>query len=149
MSTHQVHVFISHSWAYSGHYSTLCSWIFGEKWSSGQASIDFRNFSVPIDDPIHNAPTVGLLRMAIHNQIKRCHVIVIPSGMYATHSRWIQEEISGCGLHSKPIVAVRPWGQQREAKVVTDAARSLVNWNKQSVIDAIWGVYYQGGSKRA
>ena len=62
MSTHQIHVFISHSWSYSGHYQTLSEWIFGEDWSVGQAAIDFRDFSVPKDDPIHDANNERELR---------------------------------------------------------------------------------------
>ncbi len=48
MSTKQIHVFISHAWAYSEDYDTLAKWIFEEKWSSGQASLDFRNYSVRV-----------------------------------------------------------------------------------------------------
>jgi len=55
MSVYQVHVFISHAWAYSEHYKTLSSWIFGENWSVGQASLKFLDYSVPKDDPIHDA----------------------------------------------------------------------------------------------
>ena len=71
MSNHQIHVFISHSWTYESHYNTLSSWIFDEKWRSGQASLDFRNFSVPKDDPIHNARNDKQLRDAIFNQIAK------------------------------------------------------------------------------
>ncbi len=48
VSTRQIHVFISHAWAHSGHYNTLADWIFNENWSVGQASLDFRNYSVPL-----------------------------------------------------------------------------------------------------
>ncbi len=82
MSTHQIHVFISHAWSYSGHYDTLSAWIFGENWSVGQASLDFRDFSVPKDDPIHNAPTVAALEEAIYDKIGRSHVIVIHLSEY-------------------------------------------------------------------
>ncbi|MCE2486103.1 MAG: hypothetical protein J4F42_11365, partial [Desulfurellaceae bacterium] len=68
MSTHQVHVFISHSWAYSGHYNTLEDWIFEKKWRQGQASLVFLDFSVPKNDPIHNASTDRALREAIFNK---------------------------------------------------------------------------------
>ena len=142
MSTHQIHVFISHSWEYSGHYETLSSWIFEEKWSIGQASLDLRDFSVPKDDPIHNAPTATELRDAIYAQIARSHVIVIPTGMYANYSKWIQKEINGADDNKKPILAVNPWGQQRTSSVVSNAAESMVGWNKKSVINGIWGLYY-------
>jgi hypothetical protein len=54
-----------------------------------------------------------MLQDAIFNQIARSHVIVIPSGMYANYSKWIQKEIAGAKNYSKPILAVNPWGQQK------------------------------------
>jgi hypothetical protein len=141
MSTHQIHVFISHAWAYTKDYDTLAGWIFNEKWSTGQASLDFRNFSVPKDDPIHNAPTSKTLKDAIFKQIARSHVVVIPTGMYASYSSWIQKEIDGAIGFSKPILAVTPRGQQRSSGVVVDNAAEHVGWTKQSVIDGIWKLH--------
>lgn len=142
MSTRQIHIFISHAWVHSHHYDTLASWIFGESWSVGQASLDFRNFSVPKDDRIHDAPTTRALRDAIYNQISRSHVVVIPSGMYASYSDWIQKVIDGAKQYNKPILAVNPWGQERKAGVVLDNADDGVGWNKQPLINAIWQLYY-------
>lgn len=85
MSTRQIHVFISHAWAYSEHYETLAKWIFEERWSIGQASLDFRDYSIPKNNPIHNVFSTKALREAIFNKIARSHVIVIPTGMYVTH----------------------------------------------------------------
>jgi hypothetical protein len=141
MSTHQIHVFVSHSWSYSDHYETLSGWIFGQNWNSGQASLDFRNFSVPKDDPIHNAANTAALREAIFNQIKRSHVIVIPTGMYATHSTWIKEEITGAANHGKPVLAVNPWAQLKTSSVVAAAAAKTVGWNSKSVVGGIWDLY--------
>lgn len=76
MSTRQIHVFISHAWAHSQHYGTLSAWIFGEPWSVGQASLDFRDYSVPKHNPIHNAFNTQALQEAIFNQIARSHVVV-------------------------------------------------------------------------
>ena len=141
MSTHQIHIFVSHSWTYSSHYKTLASWIFKEKWHVGQVPLNFRDFSVPKDDPIHNAPTIGQLRNAIYRKIALCHVIVIPTGMYATHSNWIRKEIDGANEKGKPILAVNPWGQQRTSSVVSAASNKTVGWNKESVIKGIWNIY--------
>lgn len=142
MSTRQIHIFISHAWAHSHHYDTLSSWIFGGSWSVGQASLDFRDFSVPKNNPIHNVPNTAALQQAIFNQIARSHVVVIPSGMYASHSKWIQKEIDGAKAYKKPILAVNPWGQQRKSGVVLNNADEGVGWNKQSIIDKIWSLYY-------
>jgi hypothetical protein len=141
MSTRQIHVFISHAWDYTGHYNTLSNWIFGDKWNVGQASLDFHNYSIPRNDPIHNATNTASLTIAILNQIARSHVVVIPTGMYVSHSKWIQKEIDGAKNSSKPILAVNPWAQERKSSVVVNNADELVGWNKQPLIDAIWRLY--------
>ncbi|WP_420462699.1 TIR domain-containing protein [Candidatus Palauibacter sp.] len=143
MSTHRIHIFISHSWAYSSHYETLCEWIYSRVWRFGQASLVFADYSVPKDDPIHDAPTEGALMDAILRKIARSHVVVIPTGMYATYSKWIAKEILGAGEKGKPILAVNPWGQQRRSVVVADAAGKIVGWNRQSVVGGIWELYRQ------
>ena len=143
MSTHRVHVFISHSWSYSGHYETLASWIFDEKQSYGQASIEFHDYSVPRSHPIHNMSSDAELRSAIYNQIMRSHVIVIPMGMYTHYSKWIRKEIDGASIYGKPILGVNPWGQLRTSSVVVQAAAKTVGWNRGPVVNAIWDLYYR------
>ena len=144
MSTRQIHVFISHAWAYSGHYETLADWIFNGNWSVGQASLDFKDFSVPIDDPIHHARNDKQLKDALFNKISRSHVIVIPTGMYANYSKWLQKEIDGASGYSKPILAVNPWKQQKTSSIVGNAAQKLVGWNKKPVVSGIWELYKLG-----
>jgi hypothetical protein len=141
VSAHQIHVFISHAWAYSNHYDTLAAWVFDEKWSIGQASLKFRNFSVPKDDPIHDAISDKELKEAIFNQISRSHVIVIPTGMYANYSKWIQKEIDGSILKNKPILAVKPLGQERESSIVLNNATAISSWRKEKVVNGIWQLY--------
>ena len=48
---------------------------------------------MPPDDPIHDADDDEMLRQEIRNQMSPCHVILILAGVYATYSRWINEEI--------------------------------------------------------
>jgi MTH538 TIR-like domain (DUF1863) len=141
MSTRQIHVFISHAWSYSGHYNTLAEWIFDERWSVGQASLDLRDYSIPRSDPIHNAPNERALRAAIFDKISRSHVVIVPTGMYANYSKWIQKEIEGASEYRKPILAVNPWGQLRKSSVVAAASEKVVGWNKQPLIDGIWQLY--------
>lgn len=141
MSTRQIHVFISHSWAYSHHYDKLAEWIFEKRWSSGQASLDFRDYSVPKSDPILNASNDAALRKAIFDQIGRSHVVVIPTGIYAHYSKWIGKEIDGANFHEKPILAIDLRGSSRTASVVATAAAKTVAWSSQSIIDGIWELY--------
>lgn len=141
MSTYQIHVFISHSWSYSKHYDTLADWIFEQNWSVGQASLVLRDYSVPKNNPIHDASSDRALQAAIFDQIAKCHVVVIPLGMYATYSKWIRKEIDGANFHTKPILGVDPWGQQRSSSVVANAAKETVGWNSKSVVGGIWRLY--------
>lgn len=141
MSTRRIHIFISHSWSYSGHYQTLPNWIFNKKWCVGQASLYFKNFSVPQNDPVHNAKNDSQLRQALYNQIARSHVIVIPTGMYSIYSKWIQKELEGAGNYRKPILAVNPWGAQRTSADLKDAANKIVCWNAKSVVSGMWELY--------
>lgn len=95
MSTRQIHVFISHSWAYSNHYNTLADWIFNRNWRVGQASLGLRDFSVPRNDPIHNTNNDTQLRNALYKQISGSHVTVIPTDIYSSYSKWIQKKLTG------------------------------------------------------
>ena len=99
------------------------------------------DYSVPKDDPIHNAPSARDLRDAIYRKIVRSRVVVIPTGMYVNYSKWIQKEIDGAREKEKPVLGVNPWGQQRVSRVVADAADKLVGWRKKSVVDGIWNLY--------
>jgi hypothetical protein len=103
--------------------------------------LDFHDYSIPRSDPIHNVQSTQALKEAIFGQIARSHVVVIPSGMYAHYSRWIQKEIDGAKYYRKPILAVNPWGQQKRPGVVLDNADAGVGWNKKPLIDAIWQLF--------
>lgn len=141
MSTRQIHVFISHSWMYPDHYETLRRWIFDRPWRFGRASLVLRNFSLPEDDPIQGARSDRQLREAIHNQIARSHVVVVPLAMYAGRSRWVGEEITGSGLYGKPVLGVRPRGQIRHPREIGAAAKLIVGWRAESVVRGVWSLY--------
>lgn len=136
-----VNTFISHSWAYSGHYETLAGWLFHSEWSVDGAPLVFLDNSVPKDDPIHDAPNQEVLRKQIYDLISRSDVVVIPAGMYVNYSKWIQKEIDGAVAYRKPILGVNPWGQERKSSIVQSVATETVGWNKQSVASAIWRLY--------
>ena len=65
------HIFISHSWAYSDSYENLVGLL--EK----DPSFSYIDYSVPKDDPIHNAGTDKELYSAIKEQIARASVVII------------------------------------------------------------------------
>ena len=128
------HLFISHSWSYSETYEKLINLLKNRKYFS------FKDYSVPKDDPVHTAGSDEELREAIRNQMSPSSVVLILAGVYATYSRWIDEEIelaeSGF-YYPKPIIAIRPRGAKRTSTTVKDAADEIVSWNTESIVRAI------------
>lgn len=126
-------LFISHSWAYGDAYEKMTGLL------NGQVSSDFgyKNYSVPKDDPIHNATSDKALKQAIEAQIKPCSCVLILAGVYATYSKWINVEIEIAKRLGKRIIAIEPWGAEKTSTVVKDAADAIVKWNGASVVKAI------------
>lgn len=127
------HLFISHSWTYSDAYEKLISLL------QSNPSFVFKNYSVPKNDPIHNANNESQLRAAIKEQMKHASCVLILAGVYATYSKWINIEISLAQEMGKKIIAIEPWGAERTSSVVKQAADQIVKWQSSSIISAIRG----------
>lgn len=84
MSTYNI--FISHSWSYSDQYQGLVRLL------NNTAYFSYKNYSVPKDDPIHNASNKYELKKAIRNQMQYASCIIILAGVYSTYSKWINIE---------------------------------------------------------
>ena len=132
MRTH--HLFISHSWTYGSQYENLVELL------RERPYFQFKDYSVPRDDPIHNAPSVAALRAAIRQKMTPTGAVLILAGVYATYSKWINEEIDlaerGFRIR-KSIIAIAPWGSERTSTRVKNAADRVVGWNTESVVKAI------------
>ena len=128
------HLFVSHSWRYSNQYDSLVRLLKNRKYFA------FRDYSVPADDPIHHANNDTQLRQAIRVQMSSCHCVLILAGVYATYSKWINIEIDLAKqgfAKAKPIIAIRPRGNNRMSQTVREAADSIVRWNTKSIVEAI------------
>ena len=108
-------LFISHSWTHTDAYDKLCNLL-------DKASLfNYKNYSVPKDDPIHNARNISELSSAIRTQMTPCHIVIVLAGVYASYSTWIDREIAlaSNGFASpKPVLGVKPWGNRRTSTVV-------------------------------
>ena len=127
-------IFISHSWAYSDAYDRLVELL------NARGYFSFKNYSVPKNDPIHDAPNQRALYDAIYRQIKPASVVLIMAGVYSTYSKWINHEIQIAKkefLYPKPVIAVKPWAQTNVSAVVSKNADELVSWNTESIVAAI------------
>ena len=57
--------------------------------------------------------------------------------MYASYSKWIDYEINEAIRFGKPIIGLRPWGQERVPSKILNNATKMVGWNRDSLISAI------------
>ena len=126
-------LFISHSWTYSHTYDNLIGLL------DSAPYFYYKNYSVPKDNPIHNAPYDYQLRAAIRNKMQRSSCVLILAGVYSTYSKWINIEIQLAQEMDKKIIAIEPWASSHTSTVVKNAAHEVVKWNTSSILRAIRG----------
>lgn len=126
-------LFISHSWTYSDAYEKLV------KMLNAKPHFEYKNYSVPKDDPIHRAPYAYQLKEAIKKQMQPASCVLIMAGVYSTYSKWINIEIELAKSMNKKIIAIAPWGAEKISTVVKNAADEIVRWNTDSIVKAIRG----------
>lgn len=97
----------------------------------------YKNYSVPFNDPIHTKGTDAELYAAIERQVSPCHVVIVLAGVYSSYSKWIKEEIKIANSYNKPIIAVEPWGSEKTSATVKQNATEIVGWNTESIVAAI------------
>lgn len=113
-------LFISHSWAYSDAYEKLVNLL------NAKPYFDYNNYSVPKNDPIHNAPYEYQLKEAIRKQMQPASCVLIMAGVYSTYSKWINIEIELAKSMNKKIIAIEPWGSEKTSRTVKNAADVIV-----------------------
>jgi len=121
-------IFISHAWDYNEEYYKI------EKMLNEYPNFDFRNYSVPKHDPLD---TSAQLTKKLLDQMNPTQVVIVLAGMYAAHSDWTQFEIDEAKRLKKPIIGVRPWGQERIPQAVQDAANVMHGWNIGPILASI------------
>lgn len=123
-------LFISHAWNYSEQYNTVVGWL------NNANNFDWRNFSIEVEKPL-DTNNDKELEGKITNKINLTHSLIVLSGMYVNHRRWIEYEMNEAIRLGKTIIGVKPWGNEKMPKFVTAHADVIVNWQSKSLIDAI------------
>lgn len=124
-------LFISHSWTYLDEYERLVRLL------NSKSKFYYKNYSVPKDDPIHNANNQSQLKAAIKNQMLPTSCVLILAGVYSTYSKWINIEIDLAKSMDKKIIAVTPWGAEKCSTIVKNSSDVIVKWNADSIVNAI------------
>ena len=124
-------IFISHAWSYNEHYWTLVNW-FNE-----ETNFSWKNCSVPSYDALPDKTSKGLSD-GMTRQMSPAQIVILLGGMYASHSAWINYEISEAQRMNKTIIGVAPWGQEKIPVNVQNASICpIIRWNRASVIQAV------------
>ncbi|HJA34012.1 MAG TPA: TIR domain-containing protein [Candidatus Mediterraneibacter merdigallinarum] len=124
------HLLISHSWKYSHQYETIVNWL------NGSPYFKWANHSVSADNPF-NTESDSELQERLTRQIQGCSAIIVVSGMYTSYSKWINYEINEARRMNKPIIGIKPWGNERIPVKIQENSTALVNWNSTSLISAV------------
>lgn len=124
------HILISHSWTYFSQYNNICSWL------NESNNFLWSDYSVCCNNPLDTKSDKELMQK-LENRIANCSCIIVISGMYATYSRWIDFEIETAKRMNKPIIGVKPWGQERIPVKIQDNSTVLVGWNSKSIVSAV------------
>jgi hypothetical protein len=137
-------VFISHAWEYSERYWGVLNLLDIAK--QNLRWFDYRNYSVPKHDPIADPDEkvrIAKLTALLKEQIRQASCVIIPAGMYVNNRFWIQKEIDlakTAFLIPKPIVGIRRRSQQRTPEELVKQAEEMVNWNSNSLAEAVRSV---------
>ena len=129
-SLNNYHILISHSWDYGDDYERIKGWL------DDTPYFYWTNYSVPLSKPL-DVHSKKELQQKLDNRISACSCIIVLSGMYVSYSEWIDFEIRTALQYGKPIIAVKPWGQQRIPDIISDYADEIVGWNSDSVVSAV------------
>lgn len=124
------HIMISHSWDYNDHYEKVCGWLDEAKY------FKWSNYSVPLSQPL-DVKGKRELQEKLRNRISNCSCIIVLSGMYVSYSEWIDYEIDTAKALGKPVIGVKPWGQEHVPTKVQSDSTVLVGWNSDSVVQAV------------
>ena len=129
-SLRDYHILISHSWDYSSDYRTIKGWF------DDTTNFKWTDYSVPLTKPL-DVNGKRQLKEKLRNRISLCSGVSILSGMYVSYSEWIDYEIDTALELGKPIIGVKPRGQERIPNKVSINADVMVGWNSNSVVQAV------------
>lgn len=127
-------IFISHAWKYSDDYDRIVNLLNKAK------NFKLKNYSDPKDDPVVDPDTpVGKRKMKkeLDDQISPVNCVIVISGKYVAYRYWIQTEIEIAMKYKKPIIGIKPWGQERIPQEIQKVAKEIVGWNTDSIVSAI------------
>lgn len=129
-------LFISHAWKYGDQYDNIVSLL------DNAPNFKYRDYSAPPHKPLYNLDSTDVhttkqIEDAIVRKIRPVNIVLVISGMYYYYRRWMKFELDTALRLNKPIISINPWRANYSPKEVADIATECVNWNTNSIINAI------------
>jgi hypothetical protein len=128
LSTYKL--FISHAWDYHDDYTRLVDLL------KNANLFQHSNYSVPKDDKFGRLST-DELKEELRQQIRPVNCFLALGGVYMSYSSWIQFELDFAKSLGKPIICIKPWGNDNVSTAVSSVANQVVGWSTDSIVDAI------------
>jgi MTH538 TIR-like domain (DUF1863) len=123
-------IFISHSWSYTEDLEALQK-LLNDR---GYFNVEFLEATKKTPINSENAPYV---KSVLKGKILQSDIVLALAAIYASHSEWMIWELETAKENNIPIVGVIPRGQERISAEVYNRSIVDVNWNTESIIDAI------------
>lgn len=129
-------IFISHAWKYGNDYDRLTNLL------NNADNFNYKNYSAPSEKPLLNlnstdVSTQSQIKEAIDRKIQNVNIVIVIAGMYANNSNWMDYEIQSAQKYHKPIIAIKPYGNQKTPIYLQLISKETVNWNTQSIVSSI------------
>ena len=98
----------------------------------------FHDYSINADKSLTSKRVPDYqIRQSLADQIKQASVVLVLLGMYAAYHEWIQTEVDIAVSLGKPVIGIKPWGQERLPQEIVSKCNKIVGWNRLSIIDSI------------
>jgi hypothetical protein len=123
-------IFISHSWSYTEDLEAL------QKLLNARGYFNVTFLEATKKTPI-DSENAAYVKTVLKARILQSDIVLALAGVYATHSDWMIWELETAKANNIPIVGVIPRGQERISTEVYSRSIVYVNWNTESIVDAI------------
>lgn len=126
----EYNLFISHSWSHDDEYERMVELL--EEFPY----FEFKNYSVPSTNPLDIDSDEELI-LELKEQIKPASVVIILAGMYVSYSTAIELEMEIADILEKPMLGVKPHGNEKVPTEVKEQVGKMVGWTGHSVVGGI------------
>jgi hypothetical protein len=142
MGLERIHLYLSHAWTQSTQSAKLAGWLFDQDWKIGEATLDFRDFSLPPTDPVHRMENDAALMREIATRIGRSHVVLVPAGLPNETSPRVAQEIETARQLRRPVLSIDTSDKPPTAPcAIRSSADMHCGWNDKALISRIFGLY--------